>query len=375
MVNATIRIETRLKNVLLSVALDVENELLALVGRSGAGKTMILRAIAGVFVPDTATIEIDDRPMYSTGLGINIPAPERRIGYVPQSHALYPHLTVADNVAISLSKQQAAPVSDAERRVSEVLDLMALWRVRTRFPADLDALTLQRVALARAVVGDPALLLMDDPYGALTTEERRAARAEFVSLRRQLGVPTLFATGELDEAYEIADRIALLDDGAILQIAAPRTLLTRPLNRRVADIVRSVNVLAGEVLAPDAHEMCGDSNGHGGLVRTSLGLLRFEGERPFATTVDVTIRPEEILLIELGDRRENALLGTITSTTRHGPYVGVVVRPHEPEGAEELHLFVSEHVFRERAFAEGNPCAVALPPAALNLMPRDVGLS
>lgn len=359
--SATLTIETRLKTVLLAISLDVGNELLALVGPSGSGKTMILRAIAGVFTPDTATVEIEGQTVFSTALGVNVSPPARRVGYVPQSHALYPHLTVYDNVAVALGKQHSSGGIDVDRRVSEVLDLLALWRVRAAFSADLDPLTLQRAALARAIVGDPAILLMDDPYSKLTIKDRREARGEFASLRRQIGIPTLFATDELEEAYEIADRIALLDGGSILQADAPRALLTKPASRRVAEIVRSVNVLPGIVL---------DSDDDADLVRTSLGVLRFDGERPFTTDVDVTIRPEQIILIEEGDRRENAVSGQIISATRHGAFYGVALKPHEPPGAHELHVFVSEHVFGERRLAQGASCTVALPPDALHLMPR-----
>jgi ABC-type sulfate/molybdate transport systems ATPase subunit len=363
-VNASIRIETRLKTVLLAISLEVENELLALVGRPGSGKTMILRAIAGVFTPDTAAVEIDGETLFSSGLSINVPPSARRIGYVPQSHALYPHLNVFDNVAVALSKQQIPDDLDIPRRVSEVLDLLALWRVRGLFPDRLDPMALQRAALARAIVGDPALLLMDDPFSSLPDDVRREARSEFMSLRRQLGVPTIFATGDLEEAYELADRIALLEGGSILQTDTPRDLLTRPSSRLVADIVRSVNVLPGVVFYLDSED------DHGLLVRTSLGVLRVDEERPFTDDVDVTVRPEQIVLIDADDRRENAVGGTITSTTRHGSYYGVVVTPHEPPGAEPLHLFVSEHVYLERGLAEGIDCVVALPPTAIHLMPR-----
>jgi len=368
-VNATVRVETRLKTVLLSISLEVGNELLALVGSTGSGKTMILRAVAGVFTPDTASVEIDGETVFSTGLGISVPPAARRVGYVPQAHALYPHLNVIDNVTVALGKQTIPTGLDNERRVSEVLDLLGLWRVRHVFPGDLDPLTLQRAALARAIVADPALLLLDDPFATLPTAARRQARVEFAELRRQLGVPTIFATGDLEEAYEIADRIALLADGAILQVDAPRTLLTRPNSRRVAEIVRSVNVLAGHLLDDDDVHDSGPDHRHG-FVRTTLGVLRYEGQRPVNPGVDVTFRPEQVVLIDEGDRRENALSGQISSATPHGSYYGIVLVPHEPPGAEELHIFVSEHVYRERGLAVGSNCTVVVLPNAIHLMPR-----
>jgi ABC-type Fe3+/spermidine/putrescine transport system ATPase subunit len=187
-----------------------------------------------------------------------------------------------------------------------------------------------------------------------------------VSLRRQLRIPTIFATGELEEAYEIGDRIALFEGGSIVQTDEPRVLLTRPANRLVAEIVRSVNVIPGIV-------MDGVADG-AVLVRTSLGVLRVDSEPPFTEYVDLTIRPEQVTLIELDDRRENAMRGTVTSATRHGSYVAVVITPTDIDDATPVHLFVSEHVYRERELEPGVLCQIVLPPAAIHVMPRDANV-
>lgn len=368
----TVLLETRLKDFMLSLSFEMGDELLALVGRAGSGKTVILRSIAGVYVPDSGSVEIRDQTVFSSGLGISVPPAERFVGYVPQAHQLFPHLTVAENVGFSLNRrrdQTPEQARDAERRIEELLELLQLTRIADVMPADLSEIEQQRAALARALSLDPEILLLDDPFATLDTGTRRQARAELSELRRLINVPVLLATSELEEAYEIADRVALIDAGSMLQISPPRQLLMRPANRRVADIVRSVNVISGTVIA---------STGNTIEVTTPLGILRVSDLSGIHGDVDVVVRPEHVRPLDrseiVGDEQpSNVLHGVVTSDVRHGTIHALTFRPDDAYHDVELQIFVSDLAYQQLGLAVNQHRSVELPPRALHLMPRSGG--
>lgn len=368
----TVTLETRLKDYMLSLAFEMGDELLALVGRAGSGKTVVLRSIAGVFVPDSGSIAIREEFVFSTGLGVSIPPAERFVGYVPQAHQLFPHLTVAENVGFSLTRrrdQTTEQIHDAERRVAELLELLQLTRIADVIPADLSDIERQRAALARALSLDPQILLLDDPFATLDSGTRRQARAELSELRRLINVPVLMATSELEEAYEIADRIALVDRGSLLQIAAPRQLLMRPASRRVADIVRSVNVIPGTVIAASGDTI---------EVTTPLGILRISDLSGIHGEVDVVVRPEHVRPLERNetiaeDLPTNVLHGIMTDDVRHGTIHALTFKPDDAYQDVELQIFVSDLAYQQLGLAADQHRSVELPPRALHLMPRSGG--
>jgi ABC-type sulfate/molybdate transport systems ATPase subunit len=365
----TVTIETRLKEFMLSLSFEMDDELLALVGRAGSGKTAVLRAIAGVYVPDNGSIAIRDEPVFSTGLDISVPPAERFVGYVPQAHQLLPHLTVAENVGFSLNRrrdQTPDQQRNAKRRIDELLELLQLSPIADVLPVDLSDLEKQRAALGRALALDPEILLLDDPFATLDTGSRRQARSELSELRRLIHVPVLLATTELEEAYEIADRIALIDRGSLLQIAPPRQLLMRPASRRVAEIVRSVNVIPGTIIATpgDAIE-----------VSTPLGILRVNDLSGIHGEVDVVVRPEHVRPLERSETASdvevtNVLHGIITGDVRHGSIHALTFKPDDAYHDVELQIFVSDLAYQQLGLAADQHRSVELPPRALHLMPR-----
>lgn len=365
----TVTLETRLKEFMLSLSFELGDELLALVGRAGSGKTVVLRSIAGVYVPDSGSISIRDETIFSTGLGISVPPADRFIGYVPQAHQLFPHLTVAENVGFSLTRrrdQTDEQARDARRRISQLLELLRLTRIADVLPADLSEIERQRAALARALSLDPDVLLLDDPFSLLDTSTRRQARAELSELRRLINVPVLLATSELEEAYEIADRIALIDNGSLLQLAPPRQLLMRPANRRVADIVRSVNVIPGAVITTTGDTI---------EVTTPLGILRVSDLSGIHGDVDVVVRPEHVRPLDraetaVDERPSNVLHGVVTSDVRHGTIHALTFKPDDAYQDVELQMFVSDLAYQQLGLAVDQHRSVELPPRALHLMPR-----
>lgn len=360
----TVQLETRLKEFMLSLAFDVGEELLVLVGRAGSGKSIVLRSIAGVYQPDAGSITIRDRVVFSSGLHVNLLPPERHVGFVTQSNALFPHLNVADNVAFPLRKYGGARVDDIDRRVDEIIELLGLGPLRTRIPADLSELDQHRVALARALVTDPEVLLMDDPFARMDVPTRREARTQLVELRRQIGVPAIFSTGEMNEAHDLDGRAALIDRGKLLQIDTPARLMTRPVSRAVAEIVRSTNVFAGEVIREDDEST---------EVRTQLGVFEVVGPGGLRGPVDVVIRPEHVRVLRPDETHKalaNVLNGTISRHALDGATHLVTFTPTSAPPGTELQMLLPDLAFQQAGIFEGQRCVVVLPPERLHLMPR-----
>lgn len=355
-----LRIQTRTPDFLVDVALDAGNELISLLGRSGSGKTVVLRSVAGVYTPQHGLIELGDRIVFSSVQGVDIPPSERRVGWVPHVTTLFPNLSVADNVAFALKKQDTTSPETGRRRVTEVLDMMQLTAQWGRLPAQLTTEQLQRVAFARALVIDPDILLLDDPFADLDISARRQARHEFQSLREGINVPAILSTTDLEEAYEVSSRIALIDRGRILQYDPPRTLVMRPANRDVADLVLSVNI--GRGLVVEAVE-------GGVMVQTRLGRLRAAGVYPLGIDVDMVIRPEHIRVLTSGDAEEyadNILTGRMIEAVRHDDFLELTFVPDI--GGDPLRITMSDLAYRGPAVDPTQQCRVRLPPPAIHLM-------
>ena len=211
---------------LADVSLDIpEGEFTALLGPSGSGKTTLLRIIAGLEFPDRGSVWFGDNDVTHS------PAASRGIGFVFQHYALFGHMTVADNVAFGLSvmKKAKRPSRQAIReRVSELLDLVRLPGIEKRFPSQLSGGQRQRVALARALARNPRILLLDEPFGALDAKVRRELRGALREIHNRLKLTSIFVTHDQEEAFALADRVALLNEGNLVQIAAPQQLLANP---------------------------------------------------------------------------------------------------------------------------------------------------
>jgi sulfate transport system ATP-binding protein len=226
--------------VLHDVSLKVEGgELLALLGPSGSGKTTLLRAIAGLEEIDAGEVFFDD--INANQLTLR----ERRIGFVFQQYALFKHMTVMENIAFGLRARPRAsrPTRAAIRaRVLELLNLVQLDGLETRFPAQLSGGQRQRVALARALAIEPRVLLLDEPFGALDAKVRKDLRRWLRELHDRTGHTTLFVTHDQEEAFELADRVAILNKGKIEQIGTPSQIVNHPANGFVADFVAGIEI-------------------------------------------------------------------------------------------------------------------------------------
>jgi len=257
--------------VLRDVSLEVApGTILALLGPSGSGKTTLLRAIAGLETPEAGTVELGDQMLF--GHRVSVPAEKRRIGMVFQDWALFPHLNVADNVGFGLGRRPDTG------RVAEVLDMVGLGSQATRMPGTLSGGQQQRVALARALAPRPEVLLLDEPFSNLDVTLRSRLRREVHGLLRAAAVTSVFVTHDQDEAFVLGDRVAVMNDGCIEQVAAPSELYVHPANRWVAGFVGDANLLRGDAHGDRAATACGE-----------VGLAR-----PADGAVDVLVRPEHL---------------------------------------------------------------------------------
>jgi iron(III) transport system ATP-binding protein len=250
--------------------LDVlRGETVAVLGPSGCGKTTLLRTIAGFERPDRGSVSVDGREV--AGAGVFVPPERRRIGMVFQDYALFPHLTVAENVGFGLPRRERA------RRSAELLSLVGLDGLGGRYSHELSGGQQQRVALARALAPTPEIVLLDEPWSNVDPQLREELRAEVTGILQPLGVTTVLVTHDREEAFALADRIALMHSGRIVQDGAPETVYRRPSSRWAAEFVGPANVLEGSVDGALVHTVIGsfpaEANGHmhvGVIVRPEL---------------------------------------------------------------------------------------------------------
>jgi len=257
----------------------LEGEFLSLLGPSGCGKTTTLNLIAGFVEPTAGRILIDGEDV--TGL----PAHLRGLGVVFQSYALFPHLSVFENVAFGL-RERRTPSAEIARRVGEALELVQLDRQGRQRPAELSGGMQQRVALARALVYRPRVLLLDEPLAALDKKLREEMRDELRAIQRSVGITTVFVTHDQGEALGLSDRIAVMSRGRIEQLGAPREIYERPASRFVADFIGASTVLRGRAVAEDRVALSPDLT-----IRVSVGGVLRVGEQ-----IELAIRPERVRL-------------------------------------------------------------------------------
>jgi ABC-type Fe3+/spermidine/putrescine transport system ATPase subunit len=219
-------------------------EHLTLLGPSGCGKTTTLRAIAGLERPTAGEIRIGGSPVFSSTPAVNVPAERRGLSMVFQSYAVWPHMSVFDNIAYGL-RVRKRPEAEVAARVHEALDLVQLGDLGTRSASKLSGGQQQRVALARAFVFSPSVLLFDEPLSNLDAKLRAEMRVELKELQRRLDITSVYVTHDLEEALAISDRIVVMRDGVIEQVGTPAEIYDRPRNTFVADFVGSANLIRG----------------------------------------------------------------------------------------------------------------------------------
>jgi iron(III) transport system ATP-binding protein len=273
-------------------------EFYTLLGPSGCGKSTTLRSVAGLEEPSSGRVTLANRVMFDFEKRVFVPANQRKLGMVFQSYAVWPHMSVFDNTAFPLRMARDKRWSKAEirQRVMRTLETMGLAALAGRSAAQLSGGQQQRLALARALVGEPRLLLLDEPLSNLDALLREQMRSELRRLQKEVGITTIYVTHDQAEALALSDRIAIMHNGAIVQIGAPRQIYDQPRNAFVATFIGRSNLLPGKLLSRD-------QQGAQALIATALGPILCKagntvGEHAPSAAL---IRPEHVILKKLGD--------------------------------------------------------------------------
>ncbi len=337
---------------------EAGNEIVVLFGHSGAGKSLTLQLIAGLRRPAGGRIAIGGTPVFDAARGVDRPPQERRIGYVVQDLALFPHMTVAENVAFGMRG------AGRDQRLGNLLDLMRLREFRDRKPRSLSGGQQQRVALARALARETNLLLLDEPFSALDESLRVELRRELIRLRSELDLSVIFVTHDLREAHLVADRLAVFDAGRLLQFDGRERVFRASANRRVAELTGVANILRARVAEARARELVVETGG------VRLRAPAPDGWRPrIGETVDIAIRAERVNLrrLDAGDSAQaNLVRGVLREELGYGAthtlrFESALDQPVEVE--------IAARPYEVLGVAEQKSWTLELPPNDLHVMP------
>ena len=337
---------------LRDVSLDINSgEFVCFLGPSGCGKTTLLRAIAGLDPQSQGTIRQAGRDVSS------LPPAQRDFGIVFQSYALFPNLSVADNVGYGLVNRKARR-SEIIARVAELLVLVGMPESGSKYPAQLSGGQQQRVALARALATSPGLLLLDEPLSALDARVRLRLRHEIKALQRRLGVTTIMVTHDQEEALTMADRIVVMNHGVVEQVGTPTEIYHRPASAFVADFVGTMNFLQGELVAPGRVSV-------DGIELSYVDAAARNGH----SRVRICLRPEDVRVRDLGEDRINRLTVDIADLEFIGAFCRATLRL--PQSQRSLIADFSSNLMRDYNLEAGKRLDVILPPDRLRVFAED----
>ncbi len=325
------------------VTIDIRGgEFITLLGPSGCGKTTILRMIAGFIEPTAGNIFFDNQDI------TYVPPNKRLTAMVFQSYALFPHMTVAENIRFGL-RMQKIPENEQQRRIAEVLSMVRLDGLEKRRPYELSGGQQQRVALARALAVRPKILLFDEPLSNLDAKLRESVRVEIRELQRKLNITTLYVTHDQGEALAMSDRIFIMNKGRIEQADTPVNIYKYPKNRFVADFMGTANIAAGEVVGY-----------RGGIatIMTELGLFKAKAPGIMSKKVSVCWRPEDMLLVAEGG--ENVVKGKIMQSVYMGNCTDVFLNVNGRT--------IRAHVSKDTEMKEGAAAVFTVPAEKIHVM-------
>lgn len=320
-----------------------KGEMVALLGPSGCGKTTTLRMLAGFISVSSGAITLGNRDI------THVPAHQRNIGMVFQGYALFPHMTVAKNVAFGLEMQRLKP-AEINARVKQALARVRLDEFAERMPKQLSGGQQQRVALARAMAINPDVLLLDEPLSALDARLRHEVRAEIRQLQRELGLTTVIVTHDQDEALSMADRLVVMSRGRIEQTGTPAQLYEEPENRFVAEFMGKTNLLEGRYIDD-------------GQFRTTSGAVLRTTQRATAGATCLSFRPERAHIVP-ADAPNDPSLNSLPATVRLFTYLGPVIECHVTlaDGQQALVMLPNTSSATYTGIADGTPVRVCWSP-------------
>lgn len=330
-----------------------EGEYFIIVGPTGAGKTILLETIAGIYSPDTGSIEIAGEDIS------RIDPKERGVAMVYQDYMLFPHLTVEENIGFGLKQRKTDPQSIREE-VTKAAEMLHIEHLLDRYPGTLSGGEQQRAAIARAIITRPRLLLLDEPLSALDASTRERLRSELQTLHRELKTTILHITHHFEDIYSLADRVAIMENGRVVQTGTPEEIFQHPASGFVAAFTGMENIFPGQSLSVEG-EMQIDLGP--GTIRADTGI---EGD------VYVGIRPEDVVLSRetVSGGAVNTFTGTITEIRQNGMFSRVMV----DTGIRFICALTPQYILR-MGLAEGDTVSLTLPESAIHIFPREGDLT
>ncbi|MBI2090401.1 MAG: ABC transporter ATP-binding protein [Deltaproteobacteria bacterium] len=346
-------------HVLKGVSLDIpEGSLYTFLGPSGCGKTTTLRCVAGLERPESGTISIDGKTVFAAGDRVYVPTNRRPIGMVFQSYAIWPHMTVFENVAYPLTIQRR-PKSEIRERVANVLKVVGLHGLEDRPAPKLSGGQQQRVAFARALVNQPKVLLLDEPLSNLDAKLREQMRFEIKALQRRVNITTIYVTHDQSEALAISDQIAVMHGGKLIEIGSPHELYSRPKRKFTATFLGLTNLIEGRVL-----ELGGNSAP--GRMETKKGVLCFVPATAMQKNQPavISIRPEHI---QVHKRKPEGLDNVVEGTVKESVFMGDAYHCQIAVGDDLLRV----HTHPFLSMTPGEKVYLHLDPQSCNGLPAE----
>lgn len=349
----------------LRVSFSAGDNMVALFGPSGSGKSLTLHCIAGLVTPDNGAIVIDGLTVFDSRSRINLPPQKRRVGYVFQNYALFPHLTVEANIGYGLHQ---LPGHKRRSQVEEAIRRVRLEGMEKRLPRQLSGGQQQRVALARTLATQPRILLLDEPFSALDSAVRGRLQSELMQLLRHLSITTILVTHNLPEAYALSERMVVYDAGRILQDGHRDEVLYKPRTRSVARFTGTKNIFRGMVQSVEAEHVVIQSN--------AFSVMAPQQPCRVGQEVEFCIRPESIMVVKPAQPlkeavKENLLDGVIVDQLPRGSVHSLYFRISSSSQDYDLEIEVPSHAYERLGLAAGKAVTVSLKMNAIHIIPED----
>ena len=338
----------------LSADFKCGDGLIVMFGPSGAGKTLTLDCIAGLETPDKGHISVDGTTYFDSEQNINISTRKRKVGYLFQDYALFPHLTVYENIVFGLRSK------DDREKVGEMLDLFEIRGLEERYPAQLSGGQMQRVALARALITRPQILLLDEPFSSLDFIVRSRLRRDLKKMRELIKIPVILVTHNPVEAYAMADSIVVFRHGGVGQIGTPEEVFTKPNSREVAQLVGMSNIFKGKITAVKGDEVVIQS--HQEIIAPKTEGLKIDDE------ITWCIRPDQVMVLRenkpiRGAVAENLIKGRITEIVPKGASYLLFM-----DGNIPLEIEIPSHAFEKLGIEVGKIIRASLKKSAVHII-------
>ncbi len=351
----------------IDIRLSAEENMTVLFGPSGAGKSLVLNMLSGIVRPDQGFVRIKEREVFNSETGINIPIRDRKIGYLFQDYALFPHMTVFENIAYGIN---SLPKNKIKTKVEDLLDLMRISGLEHRFPKELSGGQKQRAALARTLATEPRILLLDEPFSALDYQVREKLRADLLRIHQKYPITTFFVTHDLEEAFVMGDNIAIINNGRLEQFGAREEVFYKPKTKNVAKFLGARNIFSGIIVSLNEKALAIENPDIGEI----KALLHDEEPRMIVgEKVTFGIRPEEIMIIR-PDRpidkkvQDNILKGEVLTTLGKGASHTIFFKMKNNDAT--LKIEIPNFVYRKLKLSKGKIITVSLKKESIWIIPE-----